>query len=94
MINKKNVEHVAALARIEVSEKEKESLGRELSNILGYIDKLKELDTEGVEPMRGLHSKESIFRSDEAKDSGLQKDILANAPSREGNHIKVPKVIE
>ena len=94
MINKKDVEHVAALARIEINAEEKEKIGKQLSKIIDYIDKLKELDTEGVEPMRGLHIAKNVFRSDKAKDSGLQQDILDNAPLREGNHIKIPKVIE
>lgn len=94
MINKKDVEHVAALARIEINGKEKEALGEQLSKILDYIDKLKELDTEGVEPMRGLHPDNNVFRDDQAKDSGLAEDILNNAPLREGDQIKIPKVIE
>ncbi|MDP2922202.1 MAG: Asp-tRNA(Asn)/Glu-tRNA(Gln) amidotransferase subunit GatC [Candidatus Omnitrophota bacterium] len=94
MVDKEIVEYVANLARIQVSEEEKEFLSGQLSKILGYIDKLKELDVEKVEPMRGLHLEKNIFRKDEVRISGLNEDILKNAPSREGDYFKVPKIIE
>jgi len=94
MINKKDVEHVAKLARIGISEEEKASLGSQLSKIVGYIDKLKELNTDKVEPMRGLHTDRNVFRKDKAENSGFQEDILKNSPLREGNYFKIPKVIE
>jgi len=94
MPNEKQVEYVASLARIGVSSDEAESLVSQLSKILGYIDKLKELNVDNVEPMRGPSLKNNIFREDEAKDCGVQEDILKNAPSREGNYFKIPKVIE
>ncbi len=94
MSDKKQVEYVANLARIGISAEESESLASQLSKILGYIDKLKELDVSGIEPMRGLHLENNIFRKDEAMDSGTQEDILKNAPAREGNYFKIPKVIE
>ncbi len=94
MPEKKQVGYVANLARIGISDKEAECLGSQLSKILGYVDKLKELNVDGVEPMRGLNLENNIFRDDEVIDCGLQEDILKNAPSREGNYFKIPKVIE
>jgi len=94
MVDKKNVEHVANLARIEISEEEKASLGGQLSKIIGYIDKLKELNTDNVEPMRGLHTERNVTREDKAKDSGAKEDILSSSPLREGDYFKIPKVIE
>ncbi len=94
MPDEKQVEYVANLARIGVSSDEAKSLVSQLSKILGYIDKLKELNVDNVEPMRGASLKNNIFRKDEAADSGVQEDILKNAPSREGNYFKIPKVIE
>jgi aspartyl-tRNA(Asn)/glutamyl-tRNA(Gln) amidotransferase subunit C len=94
MPDKKIVEYVANLARIGVSSDEAEHLSLQLSKILGYIDKLKELNVDNVEPMRGLNLKNNIFRKDEVVDSGLKEDILKNAPLREGDYFKIPKVIE
>lgn len=94
MIDKRSVEHVALLARIEVSEDQKDYLGGQLSNILEYIDKLKELDVSKVSPMRGLHVDQNIFRPDQSCQCPDTNEILNNAPSREGNYFKVPKIIE
>jgi len=94
MISKKEVEYVAKLAKIEISEKEKESLGEQLSKILDYIDKLKELNVEGIEPMREVGESKDVLREDQARVSGAKEDILNNAPLREGDYFKIPKVIE
>ncbi len=92
--NKENVEYVAKLARIKITSQEKEALSEQLSKIIGYIDKLKELDVEGVEPLRGLHIPENIFREDKAIPSTSRDDILKNSPSRENDYFKIPTVIE
>ena len=94
MISKKEVEYVAKLAKIEISEKEKEFLGEQLSKILDYIDKLKELNVEGIEPMREVGESKDVLREDKARASGAKEDILNNAPLREGDYFKIPKVIE
>lgn len=94
MVDKKIVEYVANLARIGINASETEYLSGQLSKILDYIDKLKELNVDNVEPMRGLNLKNNIFRKDEPVNSAAQEDILKNAPSREGNYFKIPKVIE
>ncbi|MFH1504892.1 MAG: Asp-tRNA(Asn)/Glu-tRNA(Gln) amidotransferase subunit GatC [Candidatus Omnitrophota bacterium] len=94
MANNENVEYTANLARIDVSEREKASLGEQLSKIIGYIDKLKKLNTDNIEPMRGLHTERDVRREDKAKISGVKEDILNNSPLREGDYFKIPKVIE
>ncbi len=94
MPDKKIVEYVANLARIGISSDEIEYLSSQLSKILGHIDKLKELNVDNIEPMRGLHLENNIFRKDEVVNSNLKEDILKNAPSREGDYFKIPKVIE
>jgi len=94
MVDKKTVEHVAKLARIEISEAQKEYLCGQLSKILDYIDQLKKVDVEGVEPLRGLRLESGPMRPDEPRDSQAQADILANAPAQENHCFKVPKVIE
>jgi aspartyl-tRNA(Asn)/glutamyl-tRNA(Gln) amidotransferase subunit C len=94
MENKSIVEYVANLARIEISQEEKETLNKQIADILNYIDKLKELDIEGIEPMRGLHTDRNVFRDDQVEDFPFKGDILNNAPSSEGKYFKIPKVIE
>lgn len=88
------IENVAKLARVEIAEKEKSFLGGQLTKILGYVDKLKALNVDSVEPMRGLHPESQVLREDLNRLSGLGSDILQNAPASEGNCFKVPPVIE
>ncbi|MBD3264690.1 MAG: Asp-tRNA(Asn)/Glu-tRNA(Gln) amidotransferase subunit GatC [Candidatus Omnitrophica bacterium] len=94
MSKKKIVEYVSELARIRIDPQEKECLGNQLSRIIDYIDKLKELDAEDVIPMRGLHIERNVFREDKAGSFESKKSILDNAPLREGDYFKIPKVIE
>ena len=93
MADKKSVEYVANLARIRITSEEKDSLEEQLSKIIGYIDKLKELDVEGVEPLRGASISRDVFREDKVIPSNCREDILKNSPSREGDYFKIPKVI-
>jgi aspartyl-tRNA(Asn)/glutamyl-tRNA(Gln) amidotransferase subunit C len=89
-----DVEHVARLARLELSEDEKILFAGQMGAILGYVDKLKELDTEGVLPTSHAVPMENSFREDAACPSiGLEK-ALANAPDRAESFYRVPKVIE
>jgi aspartyl-tRNA(Asn)/glutamyl-tRNA(Gln) amidotransferase subunit C len=94
MIGKKEVEYVAKLAKIDIDDRQKDFLAGQLSKILDYIDKLKELDVEGVEPMRELNASRDVLRKDEAKPFVDREDILNNAPLREGDYFKIPRVIE
>ena len=93
-ITKQEVEHVAGLARLELSETEKESLTDQLSNILTYVDKLNELDTKGVEPTSHVLAINNVMRDDAPRESLTQERALANAPDKAAGHYKVPKIIE
>ncbi|MBU1113379.1 MAG: Asp-tRNA(Asn)/Glu-tRNA(Gln) amidotransferase subunit GatC [Candidatus Omnitrophica bacterium] len=93
-VDKKTVEYVAELARINLTEEEKESLGQELSKIISYVDQLKELDTQEVEPLRELQAKGDVFRPDKVSPSGCRAEILNNSPLSEGDYFKIPRVIE
>lgn len=93
-VDKKTVEYVANLARIDLAEAEKKPLIEQLSKILSYVDKLKELNTDSVEPMRNLHEAQDVLREDEAKPSAQSKRILENSPLCEGDYFKIPKVLE
>lgn len=94
LIDKKTIDHVALLARLELSEEEREILTTQLEDILKYIEKLKELDTSQVEPMAYAATTKNVFREDETRPSIDVEDALKNAPSRAEDFFKVPKVID
>jgi aspartyl-tRNA(Asn)/glutamyl-tRNA(Gln) amidotransferase subunit C len=88
------VDHVARLARLELSAEEKERMRRELDGILGYIDKLRALDISGVEPTSHAVPLTSVMRDDVVQPSFPQSEMLRNAPDRSGEFFRVPKIIE
>ncbi|MBZ4646779.1 MAG: glutamyl-tRNA(Gln) and/or aspartyl-tRNA(Asn) amidotransferase, subunit [Clostridia bacterium] len=93
-ITKEQVEHVANLARLNLTEDEKERLTGEMENIIAFADKLNELDTSGVEPTAHAIPIQNVFREDIVGPSYDREKILANAPSREDGCFKVPKIVE
>ena len=93
-ITMQEVEQVARLARLALSDAEKGSMRRELDGILSYIDKLRALDTEGVPPTSHAVPMTNVMREDEPVPSLPQADMLANAPERSGEFFRVPKIIE
>ncbi len=93
-ITRREVEHVARLARLELSEGEKDLMTAQLDRILGYMDKLNELDTGGVEPTSHVIPMVNVMREDETKPSLPAEDALANAPDREPPYFRVPRIIE
>lgn len=93
-ITRREVEHVARLARLELSEEEKDVMTAQLDRILGYVDKLKELDTSQVEPTSHVIPMVNVMREDEVKPSLSPDDALANAPDRETPYFRVPRIIE
>lgn len=92
-ITPEQVRHIGRLARIELTDDQAAAFGRQLADIVGYFDKLKELDTDGVEPM--VHATEAlnVLAPDVAEPSLQAAEALANAPDRDGDYFKVPKVI-
>lgn len=89
-----DVEHVARLARLELSASEKELFAGQMDAILGYVEKLKELNTDQIVPTSHAVPIENAFRADAVRPSiGLSK-ALSNAPARSGTFFAVPKVIE
>ncbi len=94
MITPKDVEYIAALARIHLQDKEVEKLTANLEDILGYVEKLKTLDVSGVEPTSHALALSNVFREDIVKPSLNQADALKIAPEQENGAFKVPQVIE
>ena len=93
-ITMKEVEHVARLARLELTDEEKERMRAQLDSILTYIDKLNELDTSAVEPTSHVLPMMNIFRDDEVRPSLSQEEALANAPDRQDLFFRVPRILE
>jgi aspartyl-tRNA(Asn)/glutamyl-tRNA(Gln) amidotransferase subunit C len=93
-IDKETVKHVAHLARIELQPKELEKLSGELHEILGFIDKLKDLNVDQVKPASHILPISNVLREDEPQVSLATQEALKNAPSKKGNFFSVPKIIE
>ncbi len=93
-ITKKEVEYVAHLARLRLKPEDAEKFTSQLDQILTYFEKLQELDTSEIEPTSHPIPIVNAFREDEVKPSLDIEDVLANAPDKEGNFFKVPKIIE
>jgi aspartyl-tRNA(Asn)/glutamyl-tRNA(Gln) amidotransferase subunit C len=89
-----DVEHVARLARLDLSAAEKERMRTELDGILAYIDKLRALDTRDVPPTSHAVPVTNVMREDEEWPSLPQEEMLANAPDRHRDLFRVPKIIE
>jgi aspartyl-tRNA(Asn)/glutamyl-tRNA(Gln) amidotransferase subunit C len=93
-ITKQEVEHVAKLGRLELSEQETANLTDQLSNILTYVEKLNELDTKGVEPTSHVLDINNVMRDDVPGECLTQERALANAPDKAAGHYRVPLIIE
>jgi aspartyl-tRNA(Asn)/glutamyl-tRNA(Gln) amidotransferase subunit C len=93
-VDKETVAKIASLARVRIEESQTEALAGELSNILGWIEQLSELDTEGVEPMTSVVSMELPLRDDVVTDGGYPDRVTANAPEAAHGFYAVPKVVE
>ncbi|MBS1271713.1 MAG: Glutamyl-tRNA(Gln) amidotransferase subunit C [Candidatus Marinimicrobia bacterium] len=93
-ITVEQVEHVARLAKLQLSTEEKEAYTRQLSDILAYVEKLDELDTENVEPLSHVMDVTNAFRKDAAGESLAREKALENAPKSDGEFFIVPKVIK
>ena len=87
------VRHIGRLSRIELTEEQVELFGRQLGAILGHFDKLQELDTERVEPMAHAVELHNVLAEDAIGQSLPPEQALANAPQRDGDFFRVPKVI-
>jgi aspartyl-tRNA(Asn)/glutamyl-tRNA(Gln) amidotransferase subunit C len=89
-----SVEHLARLARLSLSDDEKELFGNQINSILDYMDKLNKLDTRNVEPTSHVISLSNVVRADSPKESLKREDALLNAPDHTDKFYRVPKIIE
>jgi aspartyl-tRNA(Asn)/glutamyl-tRNA(Gln) amidotransferase subunit C len=92
-ITKKEVEHVAHLARLNLQDEELFEMTEQLDSLLSYVAKLDKLDTENIHPTTHAFSMENAFREDDVKESLSQKRALENAPQQNGEYFIVPRII-
>lgn len=93
-ITKKDVEHIALLSRLKLTEEEKETFVEQLSGILTHVEKLNEVNTNGIEPTSHVIKMQNVMRDDIVTGSLPIKKALANAPDRTEEFFRVPKIIE
>ena len=93
-VSSEQVRHIAKLARIAMSDEELERLVPELNNILGWVEQLGEVNTDGIEPLTAVIEQELRLRDDVVNDGNIRDEVLANAPDAQHGFFAVPKVIE
>ncbi len=92
-VSKADVDYIATLARLSFNDAEKEAMTHDLNEILNYVEKLNELDTENVEPLANMGDRTNVLREDKPVPSISNQDALKNAPDFQDRFFKVPKVI-
>ena len=92
-VDNKTVDRIAELARLEFNEEEKKNITKDLNRILDFVEKLSEVDTEGVAPLVYMLEEETEMRKDEVKQEITQKEALKNAPDKDTDFIRTPKVL-
>ena len=94
IITDETIDYVGILAKLELSQEEKETAKRDMSRMLDYIDKLNQLDTTQVEPMSHIFSINNVFREDVVTNGDDRDNILKNAPEQKEGAFKVPRTVE
>lgn len=93
-IDNETVDKIAHLARLEFKDEAKEQIIKDMNNMLAFVEKLNELDTSNVEPLIYMSNEVNVLREDEIKHEITQEEALKNAPKKDSDYFKVPKVIE
>ncbi len=93
-INRELLDKIAHLARLEFDEKDAEKMMADMTAIVDWVEKLKEVDTEGVEPLTTMSHEINVTREDEVKEHLSHDRALLNAPEKDADYFRVPKVIE
>ena len=93
-VNNKLIEDLSRLAKLKFDEKSAEKMKEQLEKIIGFVDKLSEIDTEGVEPLIYLSEEVNVLRTDEIANEVSQADALKNAPQKDSDYFKVPTVLK
>jgi len=93
-LSREQVQHIATLARVGLSDGDIDHFGEQLSVILDYFERLRQVNTDDVPPTAHTLALHNIWREDEAKSASGAGDVLANAPLREGNHFRVRVILD
>jgi len=93
-ITDETIEYVSILAKLKLKEEEKEQAKEDMEKMLGYFDQLKELDTQGIEPMSHVFPMTNVFREDVVLGEDNKENILKNAPEKKDGSFKVPKTVD
>lgn len=93
-IDIKTVDEVAHLARLEFNDEAKAEILNDMNRMLAFVDKLNELDTKNIEPLIYMTDEKNVLREDESEQTITQKEALKNAPKKDSDYFKVPKVID
>ena len=92
MISKEDTQHVAKLARLNLTDEEVDKFSRQLGDILGYVEQMNEIDTKDVKPMAHPFDVVNVMREDEVKYEQTKEELMANAPCKEDGFFRVPKI--
>ncbi|MFY0601138.1 MAG: Asp-tRNA(Asn)/Glu-tRNA(Gln) amidotransferase subunit GatC [Cyclobacteriaceae bacterium] len=93
-IDKETLQKIAHLARLELDPSKEDQMKKDLEEIIDWVDKLNELDTDGIEPLTNMSFEVNAFREDKIVEPLSQERGLKNAPDKSGDYFKVPKVLE
>ncbi|MBL7859331.1 MAG: Asp-tRNA(Asn)/Glu-tRNA(Gln) amidotransferase subunit GatC [Cyclobacteriaceae bacterium] len=93
-INREVLDKIAHLSRLEFDEKDAEKMMQDMTAIVDWVEKLKEVDTEGVEPLTTMSHEINVLREDEIKEHLSHERALQNAPQKDADYFRVPKVLE
>ena len=93
-VNKRLIQDIAKLAKLEFDAKSTEEMKSDLEKILTFVDKLNEIDTDGVDPLIYMSDEMNVLRADEITEETSQEDALRNAPSKDSDYFKVPTVLK
>jgi aspartyl-tRNA(Asn)/glutamyl-tRNA(Gln) amidotransferase subunit C len=93
-IDTKTVDEVAHLARLEFNDEAKAEIINDMNRMLTFVDKLNELNTDNIEPLIYMTDERNVMREDEPQQTITQKEALKNAPKKDSDYFKVPKVID
>ncbi|MEQ8425530.1 MAG: Asp-tRNA(Asn)/Glu-tRNA(Gln) amidotransferase subunit GatC [Cyclobacteriaceae bacterium] len=93
-IDRAMLDKIAHLARLEIDEKDAPKMMEDMTRMLSFVEKLNEVDTEGVEPLTTMSHEINSLREDEVKDQLSKEDVLKNAPKKDDHFFRVPKVLE
>ena len=93
-INREVLEKIAHLARLEFDEKDAQKMMEDMTSIVDWMDKLNEVNTDGVEPLTTMSHEVNVLREDKVEPHMSREDALKNAPDKDSKHFKVPKVLE